>query len=216
MEIKRIEDYQKQSLELLLSQYKNRYNIEGLIKSKTKFIQELEYAIYAVTYSLLIDNASSNQLDILGKVVGQERGNLGNEAYKLLILGRISSNISRGLPNDIINILSIIDPDAKYSETYPASIRIISGLEFNDSNNWELANTYLRLILNAKPTGVSYEIQDHSYIEPLSAFRLADRELYNGHIENYHGCFCDLDADNSTGVWLQTDFSGLLPNQLVP
>jgi len=170
-------NHTQEGIERLLSQYHNRYRISQLLKSILLPKQELEDQIQAVTYCLLFDSADTERLNILGKILDLPRGTLGDEIYSLLLKGKIAQNNSNGRANDVLNLLAIIDPTARYSESQAATIRIISGLTFTGANNWEFANAYEGLIRRTKPAGVSYEIHDITYSQQYFSFDDSDFPL---------------------------------------
>jgi hypothetical protein len=82
-----------------------------------------------VGYALLTDiwphTAVGVQLDLLGEIVGQPRLGLVDEAYRLLILGRIYVNTGDGQCRqfcDLADILYLDDP--RFSDEAPGAARI--------------------------------------------------------------------------------------------
>lgn len=79
-----------------------------------------------------IDEAKGSTLDLIGKSVGQKRGKVSDEVYRVLIRARIARNSSDGTINSMLNALALslnTTPDtirikALYSEGQPASIMI--------------------------------------------------------------------------------------------
>lgn len=201
-EIKKITDHITQGLSRLISQYKERYYINQLVKSLLTEKQILEDNIYQVLNSVFIENADSARLDVLGKIVGLSRGDFSDSTYRLLIRGKIAQNISGGKTQDVFNLLSVIDPTAEYTEVYPATIRINSGLDFSDP---DLIAAYVNLIVNAKPAGVSFEIFDTSFISG-NIFRTT--HTYDTIVNAWDGSFSDV--NDSNGQWIPTANSGVL------
>lgn len=158
-----IPDHETQALDRLISQFQGKYNITGFVESLMTLVQELEDHQFIFLASFLIDTAVGDQLRILGSIVGLDRGSFQDETYRLLIKGRISANISGGTPRDVLNLLSIIDPNAVYYETI-CTINIESGLDFDGYADWELGSGYLSLLLDTKPIGVSFAVYDTSML----------------------------------------------------
>lgn len=204
-----ITDHVQQAIDRLVSQYQGRYYITQLLKALTKNVQDLENNIFNVLYCLLIDTADTVRLDILGKIVGQERGAFSDETYRLLILGKISANTSVGKSISVQALLDVIDPMALYYESHAATISIESDLDFIDDGNWELASAYIQLILLTKAAGVSYKIHDSSNLLPgESGIRFSG--LYAEREFDLPGSLAD--ADDGTGESIPTLTSGNFTN----
>lgn len=210
--IEHIPDHVQQGVDLLISQYKDRYYITQLLKARLQGIQNIEDAGFVLLYCFLLDTAVGDQLDTLGKIVGQARGSFTDDVYRLLVKGSIARNISTGKTPDLTSLLGIIDPEAVLTETYSASIRIISGLDFLADGNWELASVYVDLVTKTKAAGISYEIQD------LSGIGVSEDGIILGDVENFIPASVGYlsDIDDITGLPVVTTNSGLLTNLITP
>jgi hypothetical protein len=95
-------------------------------------VQELEVAIFDLLTERALGTAADVQLDVIGKLVGQERLGLADEDYRTLIRVRIRVNRSDGHADQLIEILQLMAPlldptNIIYTEHYPAEVHIELG-----------------------------------------------------------------------------------------
>lgn len=95
-------------LDLLLYQFKDKPNIEAFLTAILNQVQDIEDATRDVLLSRIVDNAEGEQLNIIGRRVGQERGNLDDATYRLYIKARTMLNRSHGRPDDLLSIVSVL------------------------------------------------------------------------------------------------------------
>ncbi len=101
-------------------------NLATLVSSVLEEVQEFENAAWIVIYGRMIDYAENSQLDMLGRIVGQDRLGLGDDAYRARIRVRIRINQSIGTPKDVIAVLRMLDPSAfSYIEYGTATFRVV-------------------------------------------------------------------------------------------
>lgn len=122
-----------------------------LVAAVMEQVQELEDQLWALANAFDLDDAVGDQLDILGRLNGEPRGNRTDDEYRAAIRVRILVNRSDGQVEQLIDILDAIDPTCTVhvAEGYPASLSIsvdnISTGTFADVN---------RMMQQAKPAGV--------------------------------------------------------------
>lgn len=80
--------------------------------------QDIEAAVYATYQSRLLDQATGAQLDLLGAVVGQARGNFTDTDYKPLIRARILVNRSDGTSRAMTEIVAAMIRGSAVTATY--------------------------------------------------------------------------------------------------
>lgn len=120
-----ITDHTAQALALLIDQYRDLPRLAGLVGSYTNRLQEFESTTWDVINKRLLDNATSAQLDTLGRVVGQRRGGQSDAVYLIYIRARIFLNKSRARRGDLAALLKLIEPAVfLYTEYYPATVVI--------------------------------------------------------------------------------------------
>ena len=161
-----------QGVALLTDKWRKLPNVVALLSSYLGEIQEVQNVLWDVIRSRWLavataDNPTgyqSDQLDELGKLVGQQRMGLPNGEYGQVILLRVQANRSQGRAEDIIQLAAGIEyigkngvpyPDAapfsisvpNYVEVYPASFIV---------EVWDVLTPFVAILLlkTAKPLGV--------------------------------------------------------------
>jgi hypothetical protein len=78
--------------------------------------------------------AEGVQLDTIGDIVGQLRGELTDDQYRLFLLARILANKSKGRASDLGEILEILGfPTIDIWEHYPAEIHVsVAGADYGE------------------------------------------------------------------------------------
>jgi hypothetical protein len=119
------QDHVAQALGRLIEYWKNKPNMRGLTADYQAEIAELENAVWQVILLRFPDNAGTAQLDVLGRIVGEERGGLSNADFLIRIKARIRANSSLGNPVDIFAVIKLITSAAfRYTRDGVASFRI--------------------------------------------------------------------------------------------
>lgn len=101
---------------LLISQFRGRPVIEGLLSSWVGPLQELENVLWDIIDKRILDDAVDAQLDTLGKLVGEKRAGRDNDRYRASIRVRIRVNRSKGRAEDILQVARLLDASATYLE----------------------------------------------------------------------------------------------------
>jgi hypothetical protein len=138
---------------LLLAQFKGKQNVEALLGAGLAQVQELEDAIYGMLIGRWLPNAVGAQLDILGKIVGQQRGGRSDETYRLWIAARAMVNRSSGLPEQIYDIVRKLVPVGTalwLEETPPAAFSFHVQDPIDEDDGSEIA----KIVRQAKAAGV--------------------------------------------------------------
>lgn len=109
-------------LKRLLWQYKEKPVIEGFLTAWLQGAQDAEDLIWQVIEGRMLNAAVGNQLDILGRIVGELRQGKNDADYKAAIALRIRVNRSQGLAVDIIDVTRLATGGTAftYTEIYPA------------------------------------------------------------------------------------------------
>lgn len=104
----KITDHETRAKNRIITQFRDKENIEGLISVFAKRIQGLEDSLDGFYGGRLnIANAAGRQLDNIGRLIGQSRLGYSDSFYRVLLFSRIGINTSRGIIPDIINIAGI-------------------------------------------------------------------------------------------------------------
>lgn len=126
MPLERISDHADQAVDLFIEQFTDKPRLDALMLSYLGPVQELEGVLWDILASRVLDDATGEQLIVLGRIVGQSPiGTTANE-YRLYIRTRILINKSRGRPDDVIAValLAFNGVALEYTEDYPASFRV--------------------------------------------------------------------------------------------
>lgn len=115
--------------------------------------QAIEDVLWQLNTAFDVDNALGDQLNLLGKIVGELRGGRDDEDFRAAVRTRILVNSSNGRIEDLIAIILSLTPDAtsiRITELWPAKLRI----EVYDDFAGASPPTVARLLRQAKPAGV--------------------------------------------------------------
>lgn len=121
--------------------------IASFIWAITTGLQEIENAIQSVISLRQVDNATLEQLKILGKIVGQRYASEDVETYRGLIRGRIAANRSSGTADDLLRVIQSIGYAYKPAMWFPAASFIGLLLDADDAFPIEAA---MKLLHDAK------------------------------------------------------------------
>lgn len=124
MPIAKITNHAEQAESLLLAQFRDRPRFKALLLAYIRRVQELEDAAFDLLAARLLDSATGNLLTVIGRIVGQANvGGWSDTTYRLYIKARIRVNQSNGHPDDVIDVLHLVEPAAFVLEEYfPASM----------------------------------------------------------------------------------------------
>ena len=107
-EIIKITDHEAAAVARLLTQYKDKPNFEGIIRSIVEQYQDAEDATFDLIAGRALLTAEGQQLDNLGTIVGVERQGFDDDFYRTLIFVQIGKNTSQGEPEKLITILQLL------------------------------------------------------------------------------------------------------------
>lgn len=105
----------------------NNFNLAFLAESNT-----LEELFQQLMDERSLETATGVQLDQVGWLVGEDRKNRSDSAYRLGIKVRIAVNTSSGTVNDIIQVIQLLygsGVDVIITRTAPATISLFLGIE---------------------------------------------------------------------------------------
>jgi hypothetical protein len=110
-DVTKIENHVDDGLKRLLEQWKNKDNMENILRSLLGGVQELEETFFDLRderLDLSNSNTVGQQLDNYGEIVGQDRNNLDDDFYRVLLNAKIGINVSNGEPERVINTLKLL------------------------------------------------------------------------------------------------------------
>jgi len=114
------DNYVTDGLNRLLYQFQGKPNIEALITAILEQVQDCEDVVEQLLSDRQIDTASGETLDVIGRIVGQDREGRDDPTYRIWIRARIIINRATGVTEDFYAILAAICQD-----TTPGDFRII-------------------------------------------------------------------------------------------
>lgn len=77
-------------------------------------IQALEDTLWEMLELRTVANADLPRLKVLGRIVGQPRFGLAEEAYRTVIQARALANVSRGRASDVFAVLNVLLGEGSY------------------------------------------------------------------------------------------------------
>lgn len=148
-------DLEQRALDTLPS----RYNADEFVRAHAKAFasagQLIEDAAHDLIVNSRISNATGEYLDNWGGVVDENRGDLGDDLYRRLILAKIASNRSYGRPEGVFNTIDALWPDRsnlRVVRYQPATARVVVFADQVTDASWN--RRAYDLLENAYPTGV--------------------------------------------------------------
>lgn len=117
-------DYVAQSLALLMSGYKSLVNVPGIVTALAQGDQALEDTLQDMLSKRNILTAVGAQLDGVGELVGQARGGMLDDQYRVVIFAKIAANNSNGTGEDLIAIYAALMQTTVVilTEVFPATV----------------------------------------------------------------------------------------------
>lgn len=125
-----------EALVKLVNNFWGKPRIAALLRAMINRVQELEDATWEVLEAYHIDTADSARLDILGKIVGQNRFAFSDEEYRAVLRAKIASNKSRGLTDDLISVIHLATAGTMpvdIEHYVPATATVTLGEEITDA-----------------------------------------------------------------------------------
>jgi len=119
-------DHKTDARALFTDQFRGRKVLQGLIDSYCVAIQAVETMLWQVINSRTLATATGDQLDQIGKIVGEARQSRVDTNYRAAIQLRIRVNRSNGEAEDVIQVSTLALGVAPflYTEVYPAGFYV--------------------------------------------------------------------------------------------
>jgi hypothetical protein len=134
--LERIENHFHAGLVALAVPFWGRPRVAAVLQSLLNQVTALEAAAWDVLEARTIDNADATRLAVLGKIVGQFNAGWPLETYRAVIRGKIRANRSRGLTDDLIEVVRLVTLTTGFVRVYhfvPATCWVVleqAGLVF--------------------------------------------------------------------------------------
>ena len=107
MAIEPITNHFNQGLVKLAPPFWGKPRIAAMLRAMLRRVQEIEDTTWEVLETYTIEGADTARLDVLGKIVGQPRFWGDDDIYRAVIRGKIRANRSRGLTDDLIDVVQL-------------------------------------------------------------------------------------------------------------
>jgi hypothetical protein len=121
-------DHRGQGLGRLLQQFKGKPRVQAYMSSFLGEAQLLEDTWFHLLYDRWIESAVGEQLDVIGRIILEERQGSADVEYRAFLRARVRVNLSNGKVETMIAILTLLLDDAagtvRLDDYYPASMRI--------------------------------------------------------------------------------------------
>lgn len=130
--IEKILTHVQDAQDRLASEFQEKPRIASLLSALTLQAQFAENMAYQFLTAFNLSSAIGNQLDLLGEIVGVERGGRSDFEYRLQVYLKIAINIAKGDANGTIEIFSLVTGATRVHllEYFPGVIEIYGNVNF--------------------------------------------------------------------------------------
>jgi hypothetical protein len=129
-----VADHATVGLARLIWQYRGDHpRLQAALQAQLDEDDRLEAVLYDVLVGLWPLTAVGTQLDLLGEIVGQERGDLTDDEYRIVILCRILANRSDGRTEDLLGIIDVAGATGttQVDESWPCGLVVsVAGTDY--------------------------------------------------------------------------------------
>lgn len=164
-------DYAARYVGLLLTQFRWKPRIEGLLQAFIAESQETENMLNALYRAFSLADAVGDQLDLLGSLLQVPREGWPDAVYRTRLRVEILILASNGTPEDLLGIIvAAISPGVEftYEEQYPGSVVV----EIVDAVPEFLPPEVLRFLNRARDVGVRIGLV-HTTTDAANSFTFA-------------------------------------------
>lgn len=126
MNIEAKQTYVADAIALLVEQFKNSPNLSSVLTALVEQLQELDTVTMDLYTDRWLSSAIGVQLDIIGKIVGEQRQGRTDDDYRDAIKVRIGINLGNGTAEDVIEVVRSFfdDMTVQVIDYYPASFTV--------------------------------------------------------------------------------------------
>lgn len=122
----KITDHIQGAKDRLRQMFKGQPGMEGLLDLVDTEIQTLEEVFFDLMEKRSLYVAEGTVLDGWGVILNTSRNGLSDTEFRLVLLGQVAVNVSRGTPEDLINVFKLFTRPLYVSllEVYPANLQL--------------------------------------------------------------------------------------------
>jgi hypothetical protein len=150
-------DHVARALGRLLEQYKGQPNLAALITSYVEGTQDAEQNLFELLL-VNLDDAEGDNLDLLGRLVGEARDGKDDDGYRIYLRARIKLNLMSGTTEEILELFDLLLDDPyvfELSQYQPAAFVLdVSGDAIAD----DIATRLAQILNEAKAAGVRADL----------------------------------------------------------
>lgn len=152
-------NHKERAIGALIGQFNTKARFTKLVEILTRPFQELEDTFWDLYTKRRLDTATGVQLDLIGKVLLEQRRGLGDDDYRAILRIKAKVLFSRGTGPNLIQICQLFlqNDDFTYEEFYPATV-VITLLGASAL----AVSTLRRFLKRAKSAGVRMDLVDGS------------------------------------------------------
>jgi len=130
-QLSKITDHADAAVSRLIEQYRDKPNFVSLIRTYANRIQRVEDEMWRLFTERTLESAVGEQLNVLGRVVGQARQGFDDDEYRLHIRAKVKLNRSSGTVPELLEIFRLVTPAGttlQFIPRYPAGFRLRLGV----------------------------------------------------------------------------------------
>ena len=161
-ELARVDDFGARLEDRLPAGLYERPRLRALMRAIGHGLQIIEDDLHDQTLALTLDGANDEDLDVVGRIVGEPRLGLIDVDYRRFIAGRLLARKSRGTPSELTAILEVIAAPciAVHYDMFAAGFRLYFGRSTPLSD--ELLGRVRRFMVAVKPAGVTMLLVEYT------------------------------------------------------
>jgi hypothetical protein len=187
MSIVPITDHVLQALDVLLPSrpFGEVEDLRDILESWVTQIQSLENDITELAVQRTIDGAEGVQLDLLGELIGQERAELTDAKYRLILKAKVKANASRGLINEILDMVALV-VSAVITYEQQGRAEYVLTWTVTDPTAADLLAQLAPLLEAASPAGVRFQaVEEYTAPGPIFQFDTGGSGFNQGLFQRY-------------------------------
>lgn len=109
-----VQDWQSRLRARIYEQFKSKPKIQLWVDMVARQFQDLEDVLQSLLTLVSIDDSAGDQLDGLGRFLGQPRAGVDDATYRIYLKARIVARKSRGRPEDIYRVFAALFPGSTF------------------------------------------------------------------------------------------------------
>ena len=127
-EITEITDLEQRAADLTIEQFREQPDVVALIKLLAEEVQQAETAAIAMIDGRTLALGIGEQLDAIGRMLGEKRGGKLDPEYRAFLGTRIERNLAQGEPERVIRVTTALTAATlvHLMEVAPGRVRIFS------------------------------------------------------------------------------------------